>query len=90
MLAAARAQAWRTHTPLLPSWPVRWQVRWLEFANCWATAADDGMIRLWDPCGQKFKAWVFRWARVEVADVQPRPGPGRGNATQQSMSHCSQ
>jgi hypothetical protein len=36
------------------------QVRWVGFRQCWVTAADDELIRLWSPAGKKMGEFAYK------------------------------
>ena len=42
------------------------QVRWVSYRSCWATAADDDMIRLWSPEGVKLHQFTYNGGSVQV------------------------
>jgi hypothetical protein len=41
------------------------QVRWVNYRSCWATAADDDMIRLWSPEGVKLQQFTYNGGSVQ-------------------------
>lgn len=41
------------------------QVRWVSYRSCWATAADDDMIRLWSPEGVKLQQFTYNGGSVQ-------------------------
>jgi hypothetical protein len=46
---------------------LRLQVRWVPYRQCWVTAADDDMIRLWSPMGDKLHQFVYTGGSVQVS-----------------------
>jgi hypothetical protein len=38
----------------------RLQVRWIGFKDCWVTAANDGLLRLWSTAGTKVEELAYK------------------------------
>lgn len=36
------------------------QVRWIGFKECWVTAADDELLRLWSTAGKKLAEFAYK------------------------------
>ncbi|KAF5833397.1 WD40-repeat-containing domain protein, partial [Dunaliella salina] len=48
------------------------QVRWASFRNCWVTAADDDMIRLWSVEGIKLHQFSYSGGSVQCLYVDEK------------------